>query len=512
MKTMTQGARPTGLMHRGRRSRTRALTLIETAMALAILAMATAFALTQIFAYMDRMRSKTVAEKMVEVSAGANSYLKANYAALVAATTQGGAPLVVQAGRITATAAVPAGPTAGLPSLQGGGFLSSSFVDVNSYGQHHALLVRKTGPSTLEAMVTTYGGRSIDDAKLAQIGNFVGNTGGYVLSKNVNAADNNKIVGAYGGYRSDLASWGSSTYKPASGRFQSTMAFQNGVLVTDYLYRNDIGIHEANTMNTSIDMNSNDIDNVQELTGVSGKNPGMTGDVVRVDGSLRSTIDVWANQDVLADRDMVAGRDITAGGTVSAELDVHAHRDVVADRDLIASNDLKVKQNATIDGNVDIGGNVDIAKDLTANGESDLAAVDLTRTVAIIPGRYEKAAGVKLSDLLPRMVPQYSYLVKDGERVAKPTCGGDRGRARIMVHRQVDSIKGYPQVRLVTTSQNGYLTSVAQDIPNSFVNVADGIVATSSPADVTWKVSWVGSLPADGATRQAIAQTYCYFG
>lgn len=512
MKTITSSARTTGLFRRGRRARTRALTLIETAMALAILALATAFAINQIFTYMERMRSKTVAEKMVEVSAGANAYLKANYAALIDKAVQGGAPVVIPAGRTTATGAVPAGPASNLPSLQGGGFLASSFVDVNAYGQHHALLVRKTSASALEAMVTTYGGLKIPDDRLAQIGNFVGNTGGYVLTKNVKAGDANKIVGAYGGYRSDLSSWGTTASRPTAGHFQSTMAFQNGVLVTDYLYRNDIGIHEANTMNTSIDMNSNDIDNVQELTGVAGKNPGMNGDVVRVNGSLRSTIDVWSNNDVMADRDMIAGRDVTAGGTVSAEEDVHAHQNVIADNNVVASRDLDVGRNATIDGNANIGGSVDITKDLTANGDSDLAAVDLTRTVAVIPGRYDKKAGIKLADLLPRMVPQYSYLVKDGERVAKPSCGGDRTRARIMVHRQVESIKGYPQVRLVTTSQNGYITSVAQDVPNSFVNVADGILATTKPTDVTWKVEWIGSLAADGATRQAIAQTYCYFG
>ncbi|WP_327210706.1 shufflon system plasmid conjugative transfer pilus tip adhesin PilV [Rhizobium leguminosarum] len=510
MKTITHGATPTGLLRRGRKARTRAMTLIETAMALSILALATAFAITQIFTYMERMRSKTVAEKMVEVSAGANAYLKSNYAALIDKAVVGGAPIVVPAGRTTATGAVPAGPASDLPSLQGGGFLSSSFVDANAYGQHHALLVRKTGATTLEAMVTTYGGQTIPDDRLAQIGNFVGNTGGYVLKKNVQTADANKIVGAYGGFRSDLSSWGTSTSKPVAGHFQSTMAFQNGVLVTDYLYRNDIGIHEANTMNTSIDMNSNDIDQVQELTGVSGKNPGMTGDVVRVKGSLRTTIDVWSNQDVMADRDMIAGNDITAGGTVSAEKDVHAHQNVIADNDVVATKNLDVGGNGTIDGDLDVGGNVEITKNLTANGDSDLATLDLTRTVAVIPGRYAKGAGIKLSDLLPRMPQQFSYLVKDGQSVPKPSCGGDYSRARIMVFRQVDSIKGYPQVRLVTTSQSGYLTSVSQDIPNSFVNVADGIVAASN--SLTWTVRWVGSLPADGATRQAIAGTYCYFG
>lgn len=511
MMTITKGGPSRGLQRRGRKARTRAMTLVETAMALGILALATAFAINQIFVYMERMRSKTVAEKMIEVSAGANAYLKANYAALINRAPLNGAPLVIPAGRPTATAQVPPGPAANLPSLQGGGFLSSSFIDVNSYGQRHSLLVRKTGATTLEAMVTTHGGRTIPDDRLAQIGNFVGNTGGYVPTRTVNAADANRIIGAYGGYRADLAAWNAGASRPVAGRFQSTMAFQNGVLVTDYLYRNDIGIHEANTMNTSIDMNSNDVDNVKELTGVSGQNPGMNGDVVRVAGSMRATIDVWANNDVLADRNVIAGNDITAGGTVSAEDDVHAHRNIIADNDVRATRNLDVGGNGVIDGNLAIGGNADITRNLTANGTTNLATMDLTRTVAVVPGRFSAAAGIKVADLLPRMVPQYSYLVRHGQSVPKPDCGGDRNRARVMVHRQVDSIKGYPDVKLlVTRNGNGVVTSVAQDVPNSFVNVADGIVATSS--SLTWTVQWVGSNPADGATRQAIAQTYCYYG
>jgi hypothetical protein len=479
-------------------------------MALAILSLATAFAVTQIFTYVERGRSKTVAEKMVEVSAGANAYLKSNYAALIDTAVQGGAPIVIPVGRTSATTAVPSGPANNLPSLQGGGYLASSFVDVNAYGQHHALLVRKTNATTLEAMVTTYGGRTIPDERLAQIGNFVGNTGGYVPTKTVATADTNKIVGAYGGFRSDLSSWGSSASRPVAGHFQSTMAFQNGVLVTDYLYRNDIGIHEANTMNTSIDMNSNDINQVQELTGVSGQNAGMTGDVVRVKGSLRTTIDIWSNQDVLADRDIVAARDITSGRIVSAEQDVHAHQNVIADNNVVASNNLEVAHNGTVDGDLAVGGSVAITKNLAANGDSDLASMDLTRTLAVIPGRYAKTAGIKLSDLLPRMPQQYSYVVRDGQSVPKPDCGGDYSRARIMVYRQVDSTKATPYVPISTASNNGYLTSAVQDVGSSYVNVADGIVASNN--GLTWTVGWVGNSAADGAVRQAIAATFCFFG
>lgn len=503
----TQKIQQKSTFFRRRGHRTRGLTLIETAMAMAILALASAFAIQQIFAYMERVHAKTIADKMIEVSEGAKGYVKANYAALLA--NAGSGVLVIPAGRPNATAAVPSGP-AGLPSIQGDGFLTSSFIDVNGFGQRHALLVKKMSPDKLEAIVTTYGGRTIADNRLAMIGNFVGNSGGYIPQTPPVAADANTIIGAYGGYRSDLASWGGAAERPTVGHFQSSLAFENGTVLADYLYRNDIGVPEANRMRTNIDMDSNNVNNLKEIKGVAGQNPGMSGDTVRVAGNMRATIDIWANNDILADRDIVATRDITAGRTVSAEADVHAHQNVIADNNLIATRNLDVGGSATIDGNTIIGGAANIVGNATIDGATNMAQVDLTRTVAVIPGRYNAAQGVKLADLLPRMVAQYSYLVTHGKSVAKPDCGGDRTKARIMVYRQVESDRAVPNVPLRVTSQNGYVTAVSQDVNNSYIDVADGIVASSN--SLTWTIRWYGAAQATGATRQALAQTFCYYG
>lgn len=489
-----------GLVSR-RRSRRKGLTLIESAMALGLFALASGFAVQQVAHYLDNIKSRTVADKMVEVSEAAKGYVKANYAALLAATPVN-AVTVIPAGRPSATAAVPGGPS-GLDSLQSGGFLTSSFIDVNGYGQRHALLVRRVSTSRLEALVTTYGGRQINDASLATIGNYVGNSGGYVLAKPPVAADANKIIGAYGGYRSTLNFWGSSAARPVAGRFQSSLAFDDGKLLADYLYRNDIGVPEANRMNTAIDMNSNDINNA---------------DVVNAQ-NVKAQIDIWAKRDVSADRNLVAGIDVNAGRDVSAARDIHANRNIIAEKDVVSYQDLDVHRNGRVRGNLlvdktlKVGTDASVLGNARIDGQADIATLDLKRTEVLVPGRFGTSQNMKLSDLLPRQVAQYSYVVTPGDpNVPKPDCAGGYSKARIFVYRQVDSTKGYPQVRLVTTSLRGYLTSVAQDIPNSFVNVADGLVATSSGGGSYWRVAWIGSRPADGATRQAIAQTYCYYG
>jgi hypothetical protein len=462
-------------------------------MGLALFALVAAYAVQMVANYMETNKARNVAEKMVDVSDASKKYLKANYAALVSSIATGSVK-EVDIGRDNGTAS----PTAN--SVQGQGFLSDGFVDVNGFGQHHALLIKKTAADRLDALVTTYGGRSIPDRLLTTIGNFVGNSGGYVLQTPVVTADANKIIGAYGGYRSTLSYWGSTTGKPIAGHFQSSLAFEDGKLLADYLYRNDIGIPEANRMNTAIDMNGNDINNGGTFNS----------------RYVKAAIDIWAGQDVLADRDVLANRNVIAGNDVSVGRDVHANNDVVAEKDLAAGQDLDVARNGRIKGNLDVslnatvGGNAKVTGNATVEGTSDLATMDLSRTIVLVPSRYGQTQKIKLSDLLPRQVAQYSYVVKEGQIVPKPDCNGGYSAARIMVFRQVDSIRGYPQVRLITTSSSGYLTSVQQDIPNSFVNIADGIVASSGSS--FWTVNWIGSLPATGATRQAIAQTYCYYG
>lgn len=479
-----------------RKRRQKGLTLIESAMALGLFALAAAFAVQQVANYLDLQKSRTVAKQMVEVSEAAKGYVKANYAAILAETPVN-AVTVIPAGRPNATAAVPDGP-GDLDSLQGGGFLNSSFIDVNGYGQRYALLVRRVSQTRLEALVTTYGGRTINDASLTQIGNFVGNTGGFVLENPPDPADEGRIIGAYGGYRSDVDFWGGSAQAPTVGRFQSSLAFEDGKLLADYLYRNDIGVPEANRMNTAIDMNLNNIDNADT---VNAQN-------------VHAKIDVWA------ERNVIAGEDVNAGRDVNAVRDIHANRNIIAEQDVVSYRDLDVARNArigndlTVNRDATIDRNAQITGNLKVDGQTDLAVMDLQRTEVLIPNRFGTAQKMKLADLLPRQAAQYSYVVTPtAASVPKPDCAGGYSNARIFVYRQVESTKGYPQIRLNTTSQNGYLTSVAQDIPNSFVNVADGIVATTaSPSSSIWTVSWIGSLPADGATRQAIAQTYCYYG
>lgn len=510
----------------------RGLTLIETALALAIMALIVASLSLMMADNADQVRAHAAADKMTEVHEASKSYIKANYAALLAATAAG--PVVIPSGRPTATAPVPNGPSASLKSLQGGGYLNSGYIDTNGYGQRHSLIVRRIAGSTtdLEAIVTTTGGRPIPDRQLPRIANFVGAAGGYVPATPVVAADSGKVVGSYGGWRTATSGWGSIT--PSAGSIQSTLAFDDGTLLTDYLYRNDIGIPEANRMNTAIDMNGNDLNGARTVnTGILNAtgNANVGGDVI-VAGNVRATIDVWArdvnaSRNVKATNDVTAGNNVTAGMDVTAGRDVKATNDVTAGRDVLATRDLKAGRNALVSGTLEVAGRSKL-KDISCGGVAGdptnvAGPCYLDTNYVVYTGAEDTSRGLTkgqaltLGDLLPRTVTQYSYRVLDGQEVPKPTCKGGYSKARIMVYRQTESNRMTPVIGLNKSRSDGYLTDVTQNAGTSYVDSTDGVFATDNdPARPTWTVNWVGTPPAgtpgSEIPRQALAQTFCYYG
>lgn len=485
-KTMRKAA-ANPLKHRLAAARSRGLTLIETALTLAIMALVVASLATMMAENADQVRARAAADKITEVYEAAQGYIKANYGALLSQTASG--PVVIPAGRPSAADAVPN------PSLQRAGFLSPGFVDSNGYGQHHSLVVRRVDGSTtaLEAIVTTHGGRPIPDRQLGRIATMIGAMGGYVPEVPVDPTDANRVIGAYGGWRTDRTGWGSVS--PTPGTVQATLAFEDGQLLTDYLYRNDIGIPEANRMNTDIDMNGNEIDNLAAIRAAGG-NLSIFGNA-RVEGSLE------ASEDVVASRNVIAGTgDVIAesGDMIAEEGSVRAGYDVTADRDLVSGRNLRVNGNAEIVGSGTIQGDLGVAGK-TTTGDFKTSFMDGNTVIYGIKG-LSKGSNVTLDDLLPTYVPQYSYRVTPTNNlVPKPSCGGNSSRARIMIYNQMQSVLAPSKVTINSDGSVRGETYIVQGV--KAVNVG-----------LTWRVEWVGMPPANPANdaRQVIAQTFCFYG
>ncbi|MCZ7861260.1 shufflon system plasmid conjugative transfer pilus tip adhesin PilV [Agrobacterium salinitolerans] len=506
-------------------TRRRAATLLETALVLMVIALLLVFYVSMQQGETDRIQAKNTADRLAVIGEAAKGYLSANYSTLLTSTA--GGPVVIKVGRTTAAGAVPAG------SLQAAGFLPASFIDANSFNQNTALLVRKVNATTLDAMLTTYGGREIPDRMLGTMAKLIGPAGGYVPASYPLAADAGNVIGVGGGWRSVTAQWGPAATRPDTGTIQMTMNFEDGSLLKDYLYRNDVGDPRANRMNTNIDMDKNALNNTGKITGVA--DPAIGGGKAVIIGdasspeSLRATRDIWADRNVRA-TGYVQADSVRSDTYVDAQTYVKAGTDVIAGRNVTAANNVTAGNNVVAQNRVQ--GKTVVARkaadgsggDITADGDATIGA-DLTANRINIDAKVfgtdvedgnprTLTAGLTLGDMLPRMVPQYSYVVKDGQQVFKPTCRGGYGNARVMVYKQVDSSKTRPNIPLNVTmaTANGmtFVGGVDVDKANTWIQISQGVLANDN--GTTWTVKWVGDPKADNTDRQALAQTFCFYG
>jgi type II secretory pathway pseudopilin PulG len=496
-------------------ARRRGATLLETAMVLMVIALLLVFYISLQQGETDRIQAKNTADRMAVIGEAAKGYLSANYQTLLASSA--GGPVVIRVGRTTAGGAVPAN------SLQGKGFLPPGFIDANSFNQNTALLVRQINATTLDAMLTTYGGREIPDRMLGSVSKLMGPAGGHVPANYVLAADAGNVLGVGGGWRSSTAQWGPAATRPDTGSIQLTMNFDDASLLKDYLYRNDVGDPRANRMNTDIDMNTKALNNTGKITGVAdaaigGGQAVIIGDAARPT-SLHTTRDIWADRNVRATgyvrADSIRSDTfVRAATTVDAGTNVTAGNDVIAGGNVTAAGSvngrtLNVTTDATIGRNLDVRGKILDADAVRLSLNAQVYGTDIEDGNA-----RSLASGLTLGDMLPRMVPQYSYIARDKQLITKPTCRGGYGNARVMVYRQIDSSKTVPNIPLLVTNatENGmtFVGGVDVDKANAWVQLTQGIVAADN--GTTWTVNWVGDPKADKTTRQALAQTFCFYG
>jgi len=274
------------------RYRQRGFSLLETVIALGIATLALVGFLQLQNLATERVRAVATATRLVQVQAAAQKYVAENAGPLMAGlSARPAGPVVIPVVDLPG-GAIPAGPF-NLPSLQDGGYLPASFVDMNGYGQSTALLVQliplsPIAPAHLEAMVTTFGGAPIGDASLGIIAGKIGAAGGMVMSGRLPT----QIQGTYGGWSSAVAAWNGGVEAPAPGHAQVYLSLTIPGDLAASLDRFDTGIAESNKMHASIDINNNNLNNVATIGGAAGVlNIGnaLGGTNVNVNGDVTST-------------------------------------------------------------------------------------------------------------------------------------------------------------------------------------------------------------------------------
>ncbi|QQD72001.1 shufflon system plasmid conjugative transfer pilus tip adhesin PilV [Acidithiobacillus ferrivorans] len=197
----------------------------------------------------DNAKAATTAQQMQQVSRAAQAYIQANYSAVEA----------------NSTASSPATITVSM--LQNTGYLPNAFSAANPFGQMWQVQVLQPTPGQLQALVLTQGGTQIGQVQAPMIAAQAGAQGGFVPYNGQYGTLNDMVAhGAYSGWQVSMSGY----TNPGPGHLAALLAFNNGNLENNYLYRVAVpGQPQLNTMQTNLNMGANSVNNANEVNAQS---------------------------------------------------------------------------------------------------------------------------------------------------------------------------------------------------------------------------------------------------
>ncbi|WP_425648236.1 shufflon system plasmid conjugative transfer pilus tip adhesin PilV [Acidithiobacillus ferruginosus] len=197
----------------------------------------------------DNAKAATTAQQMQQVSQAAQAYIQANYSAVEA----------------NSTASSPATITVSM--LQNTGYLPNAFSAANPFGQLWQVQVLQPTPGQLQALVLTQGGTQIGQVQAPMIAAQAGAQGGFVPYNGQYGTLNDTVAhGAYSGWQVSMSGYSN----PGPGHLAALLAFNNGNLENNYLYRVAVpGQPQLNTMQTNLNMGANSVNNANEVNAQS---------------------------------------------------------------------------------------------------------------------------------------------------------------------------------------------------------------------------------------------------
>ncbi|MEX0446560.1 shufflon system plasmid conjugative transfer pilus tip adhesin PilV [Xenorhabdus sp. SGI246] len=187
----------------------------------------------------DQTRATVAATHAKRVQQAVNIYIKDNHDTIAA----------------TATATTPY--IFGVPELISAGYLPSGFSAQNGFSATYQTRVFEPITHKLNSMTFLNGGVKLSKNLARKIAIGIGADGGII--------DGNVAQGALGSWTMNLSSFGG--YNPGDGSVVIAGFYENGVNISDYLYRKAVPGHpELNTMSTSLNMGGNNITNIATTT------------------------------------------------------------------------------------------------------------------------------------------------------------------------------------------------------------------------------------------------------
>ncbi|MBR7919732.1 shufflon system plasmid conjugative transfer pilus tip adhesin PilV [Burkholderia vietnamiensis] len=280
----------------------------------------------------DSKLNRATADHDKQVVLAAAQYIKDNYAIVIA----------------SATATTPATITIPMLQSQYPQMFATGFSVKNPYGQTVTAQAYQPTAGTLDTIIVTSGGQAISEGNMRKIAQLIGGAGGYISSTNPSVANGN-----YG-------AWGPKTIPntPGGGHMVYSLMFQNGSLVSDYLYRKAVPGHpELTSMQTDLGM-----------TDTSGTPHNVTGANLISSQSLQalSNGSLGAPSVSLANGKVISFNQVPEGGVLGL---VGANGQPIYLESLNGTFRLvNGPWNAQL-FSVDQSGNVDASGNLTANGQ-----------------------------------------------------------------------------------------------------------------------------------------------
>ncbi|MDY8846031.1 shufflon system plasmid conjugative transfer pilus tip adhesin PilV, partial [Escherichia coli] len=187
----------------------------------------------------DQSRATVAASQAKRVQQAANIYIKDNHDTISA----------------NATATTPV--IFGVAELINSGYLPVGFSTQNGFSATYQTRVFKPTGSKLNSMTFLNGGVKLSKSLARKIAIGIGADGGII--------DNGVAQGALGSWTMNLSSFGG--YNPGEGSVVIAGFYENGIKISDYLYRKAVPGHpELNTMSTSLNMGGNNISNAATTT------------------------------------------------------------------------------------------------------------------------------------------------------------------------------------------------------------------------------------------------------
>ena len=305
----------------------------------------------------DNAKAATTAQQMQQVSQAAQAYIQANYSAVEA----------------NSTASSPATITVSM--LQNTGYLPNAFSAANPFGQMWQVQVLQPTPGQLQALVLTQGGTQIGQVQAPMIAAQAGAQGGFVPYNGQYGTLNDTVAhGAYSGWQVSMSGY----TNPGPGHLAALLAFNNGNLENNYLYRVAVpGQPQLNQMQTNLDMGNNNVNNAHRVNANAGvyaggttpsDNPsGWTGDVVGNNIVTPNTVAGVYNGQVQSNISTWAGGAQGTGGQVDVQSPNNAYY-----ANMNAQNGgASITTNGTVQGGyVNSTGDVNAQNALTVNGGS----------------------------------------------------------------------------------------------------------------------------------------------